>query len=80
MARICSYCVMKNGIKGSEIKDKDLSDDETFANHLEEFHGIIVKRDGETKQQAIDRCALKGIVADESKCQCRDCIENRKNE
>ena len=77
MARICKYCIMKYGIRGSEINDKDLSDDEAFFNHLEESHGIIVTRENETESQAILRCAKKGIVEDESKCQCRDCREKR---
>ena len=78
MARICSYCVMKYGIRGSEIDEQDLSDDNKFADHLEECHGMIVKRKGETNSQAIKRCAKKGIVSDETKCQCRDCREKRK--
>ena len=77
MARICQYCVMRYGIKGSEIEERDLSDDEEFANHLEEYHGMIVNRAGETEEQAVMRCAAKGIVSDETKCKCHDCREKR---
>ena len=77
MARICTYCIMKYGIRGSEIDEQDLSNDEAFANHLEECHGLIVRREGETMAHATKRCAEKGIVTDRAKCGCRDCREKR---
>jgi hypothetical protein len=75
--RICPYCVAQRGIKGFELKERDLSNDEDFANHLEEEHGIIVKRKGETEKQARARCAKKGIISDENKCNCTDCRTKR---
>ena len=77
MARICKHCIAKYGIRGSEVAEQDLSDDEAFYNHIEEYHGIPVKREGETEQQASDRCAAKGSVPDSAKCKCRDCREKR---
>lgn len=78
MANICKYCVMRYGIKGSEIYEKDLSNDEDFYNHIEEVHGIPVMREGETKEDTEKRCAAKGIVSDRNKCQCQECKEIRK--
>ena len=75
--RICRYCVMKYGVKGSELADKNLENDEDFYNHVEEVHGIPVVREGETEEQAKERCAAKGIVDDRNKCQCQECKELR---
>ena len=77
--RICRYCVLKYGIKGSELKEKNLETDEDLYNHIEEVHGIPVGREGETEQQTKKRCAAKGIVEDRGKCQCQECKELRKN-
>jgi len=68
---------MKYGIKGSELQEKSLDNDEDFYNHIEEVHGIPVTREGETKAQAKKRCADKGIVKDRNKCQCQECNELR---
>lgn len=69
---------MRYGLKGSELKEKSFKSDEELANHLEEHHGIIVTRNGETKEKAIERCAKKGIVSDRTKCSCFDCKEWRR--
>ena len=77
--RVCKYCVLRYGIKGSELAEKSFEDDETFYNHIEEEYGVIVKREGESSEQATIKCAAKGIVSDRSKCQCQECKELRKN-
>ena len=74
---ICKYCIAKYGIKGSEVSKQHLETDEDLANHIEEIHGIIVIRNGETEKEAIERCCKKGIVADRSICQCQECKELR---
>lgn len=74
---ICKYCVMKYGIKGSELAENNLETDEDLANHIEEVHGIPVIRKGETEEQTTKRCAEKGIVSDRNKCQCQECKELR---
>lgn len=76
MAIACRYCITKKGLKGSEIKNLPQTDEE-FANHVEETHGILVMREGETEEQTKQRCAKKGIVSDRMKCQCGDCREMR---
>lgn len=75
--RICRYCIMKYGIKGSELSKKHLETDEDLANHIEEVHGIPVIRERETEQQCLDRCAKKGIITDREKCKCQECKELR---
>lgn len=47
---ICKYCIMKYGIKGSELAENNLETDEDLANHIEEVHGIPVIRKGETEE------------------------------
>lgn len=74
---ICKYCVMKYGIRGSELSENNLETDEDLANHIEEVHGIPVVREGETEEQTLSRCAKKGIVSDKNKCQCQECKELR---
>jgi len=72
--RICPYCVASRGFKGSEIVDggeKDMFDDEKWFSHLEDEHGIIVRRSGESENQARERCLQKGIGG--TACQCGDC-------
>jgi hypothetical protein len=68
---------MKNGLKGIDL-DKLPKNDEELAKHLENEHGIIVKRNGETNEQAKERCKKKGIVEDRTKCKCNDCRRLRK--
>jgi hypothetical protein len=76
--RVCKYCVAKYGIKGSELAKKHFETDEEFANHLEETHGIPVLRKGETEEDAIKRCAKKGICEDRDICQCQECKDWRR--
>jgi len=75
--KICKYCIMKYGIKGSELSENNLETDEDLANHIEEVHGIPVIRKEETEEQTIKRCAEKGIVSDRNKCKCQECKELR---
>ena len=69
---------MQKGIKGSEVAEKNLETDENLYEHIENVHGIVVVREGETQKQAKERCAAKGIVKDRNKCQCQECQELRK--
>lgn len=54
-------------------KSKTFTTDEEHYDHMENVHGAFVIREGETEQQAEERCAKKGIVADRTKCQCEEC-------
>jgi hypothetical protein len=54
--------------------------EEQLFDHIENEHGIPVMREGETKEQAIARCAEKGIVSDRSECTCKDCERLREQE
>lgn len=66
----CKICILKKGLNN---ESPILKTEEELANHIEETHGIVVIGKGETKQQAIDRCAKKGIVKDKKVCKCDDC-------
>lgn len=70
--RVCAICVAKFGFKPAD-KEKTMEMDEELHEHLENFHGLIVMREGETEEQAKKRCAEKGIVADRSECRCEEC-------
>jgi len=79
--RVCPRCIARNGLRGSDLikgGEKDMDNDEKWADHLENEHGIPVIRKGETEKQAIKRCAKKGIVHDKAKCLCGDCKRSRK--
>ena len=64
---------MQHGIKGSELKEKSFATEEDLADHLENCHGMVVIRENETDEQATKRCAKKGIVPNQSLCQCQEC-------
>jgi hypothetical protein len=72
----CKYCVMQYGFTLAD-KERIFETEEELANHLEDWHGFVVVRDGETEESARARCAAKGIVEDTSICQCRNCREMR---
>lgn len=69
---VCQKCIMQFGFRLSD-KSKTFETDEELYEHIENVHGIFVMRKGETEQQAEERCAKKGIVADRSICQCEEC-------
>ena len=69
---VCSMCIAKFGFKLSD-KNKTFETDRELAEHMENVHGIIVIRKGETEKEAEERCAKKGIVSDRNKCQCEEC-------
>ena len=60
-----------------QLCERHFETDEDFSNHLEEAHGQVVGRDGETVEDSFLRCAAKGIVQDRARCQCADCRELR---
>ena len=72
--RVCKICIAKFGFKLAD-KEKTFETDEELYEHLENFHGLVVRRtqEGETEEQAKKRCVDKGIVPDRSKCRCEEC-------
>ena len=68
----CKYCIAKYGFS-LKNKDRIFDTDSELADHIEEWHGIPVRRDNETEVECLDRCAKKGIIEDREKCQCKDC-------
>lgn len=72
----CKICVSRIGFKLSD-KERIFDTEDQLAEHLENEHGQMVIRDGETGEQAMARCAKKGIVLDRTECRCNDCNRNR---
>lgn len=68
MALACKICILKHGLKGSQLSSLPQSPDQ-LEEHLESEHHIPVMRQGETKEQAIARF-LK--IYPEAK-DCEDC-------
>lgn len=75
----CVICLARYGIKGSDLAEKGFKNENDLAEHLENIHGIPVRRPGETKKMAKIRCVQKGIVPDQNQCQCQDCHHKRQN-
>jgi hypothetical protein len=75
----CKFCILTKGFRLSD-KDRIFDTDEHLAEHLENVHGQPVMREGETEEQAVERCAKKGIVPDRTKCKCKDCAEEREKQ
>ncbi len=70
--KVCKMCVAQFGFRLDD-KSKTFETDEELYEHIENVHGIPVIRENETEQQAEERCARKGIVADRDLCQCEEC-------
>lgn len=68
----CQRCIAQFGFKLSD-KNKTFGTDEELYEHVENVHGVIVIRDGETEEKAKERCAQKGILLDRTKCACEEC-------
>ena len=75
---VCRYCVATKGLKGSELKKRDLSDPEKMAKHIESEHNIPVRRPGETSQQAMKRFRKEQPQAGNPElCKCPECQAER---
>jgi hypothetical protein len=68
----CKICIAEKGFSLANT-DRIFKTDEELYEHIEIEHGVPVIRQGETEEQAIERCAKKGIVPDREKCKCKDC-------
>lgn len=73
---ICKICVARYGFKLSD-EDRIFNSEDELAAHLEDVHGSVVMREGETEEDAVKRCAEKGICADKKTCKCMDCQRER---
>lgn len=70
--KVCTKCISQFGFKLAD-KNKIFETDDEYADHMENVHGMIIIRDGETEEQARERCDKKGIVSDRTICQCEEC-------
>ena len=70
--KVCQKCIAQFGFRLSD-KGKTFETDDELYEHMENVHGMIVIREGETEKEAQDRCAQKGIVSDRTKCVCEEC-------
>lgn len=51
----CTICVATKGLKGSELDSLPKSEDELI-DHLERVHHYVVRRHGESDEEAARRC------------------------
>jgi len=81
----CPFCVAEKGLNLERDKGKHLfENEEEYFNHLEMVHDLVVRRKGETEEDAIKRVREKqkkefGFVRIGSEnCQCPACKAKRK--
>lgn len=61
MAYACKFCIIKNGLDGSEVSKLPSSWEEA-AEHIERVHRYPVRREGESQDDAEHRVFLKYMV------------------
>jgi len=77
--RICKYCVMEYGIKGSELQEKHLETEEDLINHIESEHHIPVMRENETEKETMKRFYKQYPEAKNPEtCKCPECKSKRR--
>jgi hypothetical protein len=76
MARVCRYCILYRGIRGSDLANFPQTDKE-FATwigpHIEAEHHIPVRRNNETIEQCKVRFAREQPDAGGPNCKCPKC-------
>ena len=70
----CRYCTTEKGIT---VKDCFETEEEYF-NHLEMEHDLVVRRPGETEEEAMERVKAKNPRTGTENCQCPACKQKRK--
>lgn len=79
---VCKYCIMIDGIKGSELSKwpnrDDQNADEWLFRHIESEHHMPVVREGETRAQAEARFNREQPEAGGPNCKCPQCTMNRR--
>jgi hypothetical protein len=70
MAFACKLCIAKHGLKGSDVDSLPQTQEELNA-HIEAVHHIVVRREGETAEAAIERFTKQHPEA----ARCAECIE-----
>lgn len=70
MALACKICIMKKGLRGSEIASLPQTEEELIE-HIEREHHMPVRREGESEQQAKERFLKKYPEA----ANCPECVE-----
>lgn len=54
----CKICIAQKGLRGSDIKGLPQNEEELM-DHMERVHHMPVQREGETRQQSIERFLQK---------------------
>ena len=70
----CKYCVMEEGITVGDC----FQTEEELAEHLEMEHDIVVRRPGETEEEARERAKAKNPRIGTDNCRCPVCKEKRR--
>ena len=58
MALACKICIVKKGLRGSEISTLPQTEEELY-DHMEREHHMPVQREAETEQEAEERFLAK---------------------
>jgi len=76
MALACKFCIMTNGLRGSEIGSLPQNEEE-LVQHIEREHHIPVRRDNETWEQCQERFQRENPEAGGPNCKCPMCAWHR---
>lgn len=76
MAYACKYCLLTNGLKGSEIGSLPQTEEELYE-HIEKFHHLPVQRKNESKKECEERFKKENPEAGGLNCKCPACLKNR---
>ena len=77
---VCSRCKDAYGLVGAiaMAKANPVTSKAEMAEHLEDFHGFIIRRPFEKSMvEAVERCAMKGIQVEHVFCNCEKCRDER---
>lgn len=58
MALACKICIWQKGLRSSEIASLPQNEEE-LADHMEKVHHMLVTREGETHEEALERFLKK---------------------
>jgi len=71
---VCDLCVLE---LGGEVQVPFDTEEQLYC-HLEERHDLVIKRPGETQEQARARVQKKNSRIGGSECMCPNCILKRR--
>lgn len=76
----CPYCLLPGGKGIGPSIGGIFETDEDFANHLESEHDLVVRREGETDEQAWARVKAKNQRIGTEDCRCPACLAKKRTD